>query len=283
MSVIGDLQIESSQLHSNLHELGRKAALLIWNDDEPVTHIEDPRDPEFSAGVMAGLSLAMAEAPGLMRKVVRHAAAAAEDLNVESFQGIVEVLQNADDLGATNVRIALRGEDAKRQFLIVHDGSPVTCHHVLAMTLPYLTTKSSDAEKKGRFGIGLKTLRRISSRVAIHGAPYHFSAQGLEVVAEPAAEAIPRFYDPAVDTMLVLDLVSDFDPAALDAWFDDWREEGLLFLKSVRRFAWIDLETGAARERRVDPQKWREIRLDEAAGLTLEKRVVVGSTGSWTV
>ena len=265
------------------HELGRQAALLIWNDDEAASLIEDPRDLAFSAGVMAELSLAMAEAPGLMRTVVRHAAAAAEDLNVEAFQGIVEVLQNADDLGATNVRMALRSENGQRQLLIVHDGSPITCHHVLAMTLPYLTTKSGDAEQKGRFGIGLKTLRRISSRVTIHGAPYHFSAQGLDVVAEPAAKPIAAFYDSAVDTMLVLDLVTEFDPAALDLWFDDWREDGLLFQKSVRRFAWIDLETGGSRERRVEPQEWREVTVNEAAGMALETRAVAGSAGSWTV
>ena len=265
------------------HELGRQVALLIWDDDETADLIEDPRDPNFSAGVMAGLSLAMAKTPGVMRKVVRHAAAAAEDLNVEAFQGIVEVLQNADDLGATNVRIALRAENERRQLLIVHDGRPVNCHHVLAMTLPYLTTKSGEAEQKGRFGIGLKTLRRISSRMAIHGAPYHFSAQGLDVLTELAAEPIASFYDPVVDTLLVLDLVPEFDPGALDAWFEDWSEDGLLFLKSVRRFAWIDLETGEARERRVDPQEWRGITLDEAAGVTLETRSVAGSAGSWTV
>lgn len=265
------------------HELGRQAALLIWNDDKAASLIEDPRDPAFSAGVMAELSLAMAQAPGLMRTVVRHAAAAAEDLNVEAFQGIVEVLQNADDLGAISVRIALRNADGQRQLLIVHDGSPVTCHHVLAMTLPYLTTKSGDAEQKGRFGIGLKTLRRISSRVAIHGAPYHFSAQGLDIVAQPAAKPIAAFYDPACDTMLVLDLIPEFDPAALDLWFDDWKEDGLLFLKSVRRFAWIDLESGAARERRVEPQEWRKITVSEASGISLERRSVAGSTGSWTV
>lgn len=275
--------VELQEHFAASHEHGRQAALLIWDDDEAAGLIEDPRDPAFSAGVMAGLTLAMAKAPGLMRKVVRHAAAAAEDLNVEAFQGIVEVLQNADDLGATNVRIALRAENGQRQLLIIHDGSPVTCHHVLAMTLPYLTTKLGDAEQKGRFGIGLKTLRRISSRMAIHGAPYHFSAQGLDVVAEPAAEPIAAFYAPAVDTMLVLDLVPEFDPTALDRWFDEWSEDGLLFLKSVRRFAWVDLESGGARERRVDPGEWREITLNDAAGMALETRGVAGSAGCWTV
>ena len=151
------------------------------------------------------------------------------------------------------------------------------------MTLPYLTTKSSDAEQKGRFGIGLKTLRRISSRVAIHSAPYHFSAQGLDVVAEPAAEPIPAFYDPAVDTILVLDLVPELHTAALNTWFADWSEDGLLFLKSVCRFALVDLKIGGARERRVEPQEWREIRLAAAAGMTLETRAVSGSAGGWTV
>jgi hypothetical protein len=280
VATISTAELEEPQ--ADLHEQGRQAALLIWNDEEAAASIADPRDPDFAAGVMAGLSLAMAKAPGLMRKVVRHAAAAAEDLNVEAFQGIVEVLQNADDLGATNVRIALRITDARRQLLIVHDGSPVTCHHVLAMTLPYLTTKSGDAEQKGRFGIGLKTLRRISSRIAIHGDPYHFSAEGLDVAAEAPAEPIPSFYNPDADTMLALELVPEFDPAALDAWFEDWQEDGLLFLKSVQRFAWIDLDSGTRRERAVTPLEWRAIPVD-TPGLTLESRSIIGSAGRWRV
>lgn len=275
--------VEAAEPQLDLHDAGRQAALLIWDDDETAPSIEDPRDPDFSAGVMAGLSLAMAKAPGLMRKVVRHAAAAAEDLNVEAFQGVVEVLQNADDLGATNVRIALRIVDDKRQLLIVHDGSPVTCHHVLAMTLPYLTTKSGDAEQKGRFGIGLKTLRRISSRIAIHGDPYHFSAEGLDIHAEAPAGPIPDFYDPAIDTMLALDLVPEFEPAALDSWFDDWDEDGLLFLKSVNRFAFVNLEAGTTRERSVTPVDWKPIAVESAPGLSLETRTIAGRAGSWTV
>lgn len=105
--------LEPRERLADLHELGRQIALLIWNDDEGAALFEDPRDPAFSAGVMAGLSLAMVKAPGLMRKVVRHAAAAAEDLNVEAFQGIVEVLQNADRLYCLRKgAVALQGRSA---------------------------------------------------------------------------------------------------------------------------------------------------------------------------
>jgi hypothetical protein len=63
--------------------------------------------------------------------MMRGAAAAAEDLNVEPFQGLTEVIQNADDLRAWEARFAFRDTDASRELLIVHNGQPVACQHVL--------------------------------------------------------------------------------------------------------------------------------------------------------
>jgi hypothetical protein len=57
-----------------------------------------------------GITAALQSSPGVIRRMVKGASAAAEDLNVEPFQGIVEVMQNADDLGARNLRIALVGQ-----------------------------------------------------------------------------------------------------------------------------------------------------------------------------
>jgi hypothetical protein len=105
---------------------------------------------------------------GLIKRMIDRAAAGAEDLAVEQFQGIVEVIQNADDVRATEVRFALREMAEERQLLIVHNGQPVTCHNVLGMALPYLTTKTERLDQRGRFGIGMKTLKRIADAVSIH-------------------------------------------------------------------------------------------------------------------
>nr|WP_294814716.1 DUF3883 domain-containing protein [uncultured Sphingomonas sp.] len=266
-----------------LFELGLAAAQAIANDEPAAADIQDPREPAFAAGVIDGLAAALTQSLGVLRRLVKGASAAAEDLNVEPFQGVIEVMQNADDLNAANLRIALIGEDERRQLLIVHDGDPVTCHHVLGMALPYLTNKTNEADLKGRFGIGLKTLRRISTQIGIHSAPYHFSAQGVDIVTEQPAVAIESFYDPARDTLLALDLVKDFNPSDLERWFDDWDEENLLFLKSVRCFAMVDLKTGERKVREISPGDWSIIEQRTEVRTLIEQRTTSSASGSWTI
>lgn len=265
------------------HLAGRKAAQRIWRKQEGSASIDDPRTPGFSSGVLAGFAEAAAETGQILREVIENAGASAEGLNIDVFQGIVEVLQNADDLDATEVRIALTETAEGRQLLIVHDGAPVTCHHVLPMVLPFLTTKSGEADLKGRFGIGLKTLGRIAQAMTIHSAPYHFVADGLNIGEVEAQTPVTGFYRPGVDTLLRLDLVAGFEPEKLEAWFNEWSEDGLLFLRSVRRFAWRDFKTGVERAKAVEPGEWASLPIH---GLTLDSLVarrVVGSAGGWTV
>ena len=57
---------------------------------------------------MRGSPVRLATSSGAIKKMIRNAASAAEDMNVEPFQGLIEVIQNADDLGANEVRFAFR-------------------------------------------------------------------------------------------------------------------------------------------------------------------------------
>jgi hypothetical protein len=208
---------------------GRRAARLIWEDDEAFKKVADPRKPAFAQAVIDELGTLLRQTPRVLQQVMAGAASAAEDLNVEPFQRLIEVIQNADDLAATEVRFTVREQDDRLQLLIVHDGTPVIFSHVLAMTLPFLTTKTDDAHQKGRWGIGLKTLARISSRLCVHSSPYHFSAENLAISACQAEAPLHGFYTSPQDTMLVLDLTPDFDTESLKQWFAGWDEDGLLF------------------------------------------------------
>jgi hypothetical protein len=174
------------------------------------------------------------------------------------FQGLIEVIQNADDVRAAVVCFALRETKTGRQLLIVHDGEPVTCHNVLGMALPFLTTKTERKDQRGRFGIGLKTLKRIATSAAIHSAPYHFSGDQLHFDWVEPEPALPGFYDPQTDTMLVLDLREDFDEVELRDWFDAWEDEGLLFLASVSSFRWCNLSGATIAERTLAFEPWIE-------------------------
>lgn len=265
------------------YHFGLDAARRIRRKLANSSAIQDPRHPDFAAGVLAGFASAVRDTGQILREVIENAGASAEGLNIDVFQGIVEVLQNADDLDASEVRIALAGDADHRQLLIVHDGAPVTCHHVLPMVLPFLTTKSGEADLKGRFGIGLKTLGRIAKAMTIHSVPYHFVADGLNIAEVTPEVAIPGFYSPGVDTLLRLDLVSGFEPEKLEAWFDDWHEDGLLFLKSVRRFAFRTLETGEARTKAVEVGAWTDLALRGSALSALQTRRIEGIGGGWTI
>jgi hypothetical protein len=269
----------------SLETAGRDAARLIWDNARDLETVEDPRDPVFANAVIEELSDALSRTPGILQRVMNGAVSAAEDLNVEPFQGLVEVIQNADDLLAKEVRFAVRESEGRAQLLIVHDGAPVTCAHVLAMTLPFLTTKADDAAQKGRFGIGLKTLTRISSGLAVHSAPYHFKAERLSITRISTEPALVGFYDPATDTLLVLDLDEGFDLDALSNWFKAWPEDGLLFLNTVHSFRWCDVTGQTLVQKSVRATPWEPVVFALAASdiTALRQRTIVGSSSHWTL
>jgi hypothetical protein len=234
----------------------RRAARLVWQNHPSVKDLKDPRRGSFADAVISELGQELARTPPLIQQVMAGAASAAEDLNVEPYQGLTEVIQNADDLGATEVRFALRGGGERRQLLIVHDGEPVTFTHILPMTLPFLTTKGEDASQKGRFGIGLKTLARISTRISVHSDPYHFKAEKLVLSVAAAEPELKGFYNRGTDTLLVLDLKPGFEVEGLEEWFEAWEDDGLLFLTSVRSFRWCELDGGTREARSVTATEW---------------------------
>lgn len=266
-------------------DLGARAARMIWDDQPGVDDLIDPRTPVFANAVVTGLGSALASSPGALKRMMRGAAAAAEDLNVEPFQGLTEVIQNADDLRAPEVRFAFRETDAGRELLIVHNGQPVACQHVLGMALPFVTTKTNRTDQRGRFGIGLKTLKRIADDLAIHSAPYHFSGDQLSVQVVPAEEPLPGFYDPATDTMIVLRLKPDFSEDGLKAWFAEWEDDGLIFLTWVSSFRWCDLAGATLEGRTLTFSAWEKIALvgGRASIAALSRREIQSTAASWTV
>lgn len=195
------------------------------------------------------------------------------------------MIQNADDLDATEVRFALRDGDEGRQLLIVHDGKPVTCQHVLAMVIPYFTTKEEEADQRGRFGIGLKTLGRLAPWMSIHSEPYHFRSDQVSMARMAAEPAIPHFYEPGRDTMIVLRLKPNFDETTLKTWFNAWDDDGLIFLSTVLRFLWHGIGEGPLGRKSVTPGPWQTMDVTDAAEGTEEisAREVRSGDKIWSV
>src|SRR5215471_16321027 len=169
---------------------GRVASRELWRVGVTKALIDDPLTREFAADALNELELIQLETPGALREVLEGAQVSAEQLSTESFHGLIEIVQNADDLHASEVRVALRRSQGCDQLLIAHDGERVQLRHVLAMTLAFVSTKRDDPIAKGRFGAGLKTLGRLGMGLTVHCAPYDFSIEGSSVRRVEPASAI---------------------------------------------------------------------------------------------
>src|SRR4051794_8158339 len=104
---------------ATLREAGRRAAELAWQaaDDRPI-EIKDPLRPEFAVAALQRLEQLQLEAPGVMRRVLEGSDQGAEGLNADP---LAEVVQNADDAEAREVRIAVV-ESPRPTLLVAHAG-----------------------------------------------------------------------------------------------------------------------------------------------------------------
>lgn len=222
-------------------QLAREHAQACWRD--PIGFAaKGPRTVPYVQAALAELERIQSQDPGMVGALLDGGNEIARQLNADAFQGFREIVQNADDLGASNVRVGVRTARGKRRLLIVHDGAPVELMHVLPMIYPSISTKRNKARAKGRFGVGLKTLSRLGSGLTVHSAPYHFTARDNFAVRTTAARAITGFYDPTQDTLITLDLEDDVEPDFLDEAFRSWSATELLFLDAVRRVTVWDLD-----------------------------------------
>lgn len=225
----------------NDEELGRQDANDCFAN--PTTFDRaGPRTIAYARAALDALEQLQRRAPGALKALLEGGNQGARQLNADASQGLREIVQNADDLGANVVRFGVRRLAGKRQLLIVHDGSPVELMHVLPMIYPFLSTKRGSARLKGRFGIGLKTLNRIGSDLSVHGHPYHFGARSDLAVQVDPAPPVPCFYDPACETLVTLLLEEEVDDRYLESWFETWSASDLIFLNSVRSIELHDLD-----------------------------------------
>src|SRR3990170_8211596 len=102
---------------------GRAASEWLWDHWPDSGSVAERLTPPFARAAVAELArLRHQRTAGVLSAVLRGAERSAEQLNVESFHGIVEVVQNADDVEATSVNMAFRRAGRRMDLLIAHDG-----------------------------------------------------------------------------------------------------------------------------------------------------------------
>jgi hypothetical protein len=236
---------DTSAIHVDFED-GKRTAIDLWHDWRPSLEVGNKTRPtdRWAAGAIEGLAQAIRNTPGAIRASLEGADRGAESLSARPFQGIAEALQNADDLGATELRVAIRRAESRRELWIVHDGEPVQLTHVVAMLLPWLTTKHDDPNASGRWGIGQRTLLALGGPLEIHCTPFHFRVTDDGPVPASTIRHVEGLYSPeGLDTLLCLPLKDEVDDDELIRFVQSLSSSALLFLRTVRRLVFLDSAT----------------------------------------
>lgn len=230
--------------------LATTAAEVVFNNPDADPEFE-PNDVASACVAVKRLESLFASAPGTFTALLEGAKEGAKVLSGNRLQGLSEIIQNADDIGATEVHFLLQPD----ALLIAHNGRPVRLRDVHALATPWVTTKRHDSKALGRFGIGLMTLQALSNTLELHSGPYDVSF-GDPIVTAIETISIPHGFANIGDTVFRVPLVSStLDPGVLSAWAEAWDDPALLFCNSVRR---ITIYTSNSSSRTLGLQ-WEEL------------------------
>jgi hypothetical protein len=253
----------------------------LLNEGERADGDLSVQDAADAIRALEGLDL-----PWLVEGMVEGGELFAAQVHAEMGRGLQEVVQNAQDQGAHNIRFGWRVRDGRGELLIAHDGEPVELHDVVFMAYAMHSGSRRDPEKIGRFGIGLKTLNQLGDRLSVHCPPFNFEIVSGRIRQTPQPRALRSFWSPqARETLFTLRLVEGLDLSFFREWFREWDAESLLFLRNLRRLSLIDLRN---RRQIVDYQLREErsggVHLDLPGGEAAERVVLrdVKSGRQWT-
>ena len=185
---------------------------------------------------------------------------------------IFELLQNAEDVGATSATFSLE----PNAIVFEHNGRPFDRDDIEGITGIGNTTKLEEANKIGCFGIGFKSVYVVTQRPEIHctieGSPIAFGIRDL--VVPEIIETSHR----APTTRIVLPLPQQEAAQRLDKVNKALEASGprsLLFLQSLTRLEWTDGTNAAECLVRDEANGVRTIRTTTLTKPTTEDRFVI--------
>jgi hypothetical protein len=144
---------------------------------------------------------------------------------------IFELIQNAEDAGATELTFELFGDRLE----VRHDGRPFTTADVRGVCGVGQGTKADDLTQIGKFGIGFKSVYAYTNTPRIYSSEEHFRIE--KYVRPYAAEPLD---EPAAGTLFVFPFDRPEVAAAvavqeISAALSHLGVETLLFLRSIER------------------------------------------------
>ena len=249
------------------------------NGDASPTY--EPSDLQTAYAATRRLGELFNEIPGAIASALDAARDSGDLLSSDRLQGLAEIIQNADDVDASQVRLLLRPTD----LLVSHNGSPVRLRHVLGLATPWLSTKGGEAGTTGRFGIGLMTLRSLSKTLEVHCDPYHVRL-GEPTVSPIDPPTLPAGFNEAGWTTLRIPVDEGVvSTAELRQWLTRWDDSALLFLRNIMRITLLELRGGPILELKISRHDDGEMSLGASASARTisRQRVEVEDGRSWLV
>lgn len=157
-----------------------------------------------------------------------------EDLYPDSAHFIYELLQNAEDAGATEAQFLL----SKSGLVFEHNGRPFEPRDIYAITDIGEGTKANDEDKIGRFGVGFKAVFAYSETPHIWSPPFAFKITDLVLPSELEQKSIPgnrtRFEFPFNNPKKPVGNAY----SEVDAGLSELAETTLLFLSDLESIRW---------------------------------------------
>lgn len=157
-----------------------------------------------------------------------------EDFYPDRAHFVFELLQNAEDAGATEVIFALTGDGLTCE----HNGRPFTLDDVISITGLHDSTKAQSKDKIGKFGVGFKSVFVYTSAPSIYSGDFAFEISHL-ILPEP----IPRDRALGPRTRFEFPFDNPRKPpndafAEVAAGLSELDEKTLLFLTGLQAIEW---------------------------------------------
>lgn len=246
----------------------------------PRAHSLVPADRDAANAGIAALSAELHALPASIRNALANAESNAGHISEDRLQGLAELLQNADDLGATHAELTV--DQAGSRLMFRHNGSGLTLHDVWALAIPWLSLKLDDPDQLGRFGIGLKTLHALSDVLEIHQGHFRVRYEAHDLAPAAGDVKWPGASPGDTQTTFVIPLEPSAETTkAVAAWLSRWSDAGLVFLASLSTVTLLSPKGDELARLHVD--RSAPVRV-KTTGNDMRRRVVEASDGrEWAV
>lgn len=147
---------------------------------------------------------------------------------------IYELIQNADDAGATEVGFELKAD----RLCFSHNGKHLfSLDDIKSITNIGQSTKKADGTSIGKFGVGFKAVYSYTSRPVINSGSFHF--QIYEMMVPEEINVTHPFYSFSKQTVFILPFDLKDKPAEkscreIQEVLENFSEETILFLQNIK-------------------------------------------------